>query len=170
MMSYHFGKMDIVSATLIPLFYALAMGASGLGSLVFGRLFDRKGLVILIPLTVVTTLFAPLAFLGGFWVVLAGCALWGLGMGVHESIIAAAVSTMVPPQRRASAYGIFSAAYGISWFLGSAVIGFLYDHSLPALIAFSVVGSLRRYRSSWLSPARELNIENGRDDRLCCKK
>jgi predicted MFS family arabinose efflux permease len=27
-------------------------------------------------------------------------------MGVHESIIAAAVSTMVPPQRRASAYGI----------------------------------------------------------------
>jgi Major Facilitator Superfamily len=133
MMSYHFGKMDIVSATWIPVFYALAMGSSGLGSLIFGRLFDRKGLVILIPLTVVTTLFAPLAFLGGFWVVLVGCGLWGLGMGVHESIITAAVSTMVPPQRRASAYGIFSAAYGISWFLGSAVIGFLYDHSLPAL-------------------------------------
>ena len=142
MMSYHFGKMDIVSATWIPVFYALAMGSSGLGSLVFGRLFDRKGLVILIPLTVVTTLFAPLAFLGGFWVVLVGCALWWLGMGVHESIVAAAVSTMVPPQRRASAYGIFSAAYGISWFLGSAVIGFLYDHSLPALIAFSVVAEL----------------------------
>src|SRR3984893_14233372 len=53
MMSYHFGKMDIVSATWIPVFYALAMGSSGLGSLVFGRLFDRKGLVILIPLTVV---------------------------------------------------------------------------------------------------------------------
>jgi predicted MFS family arabinose efflux permease len=73
MMSYHFGKMDIVSATWIPVFYALAMGSSGLGSLVFGRLFDRKGLLILIPLTVVTTLFAPLAFLGGFWVVLVGC-------------------------------------------------------------------------------------------------
>ena len=56
--------------------------------------------------------------------------------------VAAAVSTMVPPQRRASAYGIFNAAYGISWFLGSAVIGFLYDHSLPALIAFSVVAEL----------------------------
>ena len=142
MMSYHFGKMDIVSATWIPVFYALAMGSSGLGSLVFGRLFDRKGLVIVIPLTVVTSLFAPLAFLGGFWVVMVGCALWGVGMGVHESIVAAAVSTMVPPQRRASAYGIFSAAYGISWFLGSAVIGFLYDHSLPALIAFSVVAEL----------------------------
>jgi predicted MFS family arabinose efflux permease len=93
-------------------------------------------------LTVVTSLFAPLAFLGGFWVVLVGCALWGVGMGVHESIVAAAVSTMVPPQRRASAYGIFSAAYGISWFLGSAVIGFLYDHSLPALIAFSVAAEV----------------------------
>jgi predicted MFS family arabinose efflux permease len=77
MMSYHFGKMNIVSVTWIPVFYALAMGSSGLGSLVFGRLFDRKGLVILIPLTVVTTLFAPLAFLGSFWAVLVGCALWG---------------------------------------------------------------------------------------------
>ncbi len=63
-------------------------------------------------------------------------------MGVHESIVPAAVALMVPPQRRASAYGLFTAGYGVSWFLGSALMGILYDRSLPALIAFSVVAEL----------------------------
>jgi predicted MFS family arabinose efflux permease len=143
LMSYHFEKTAAVPATWIPVFYAVAMGVSGAGSLVFGRLFDRAGITVLIPLTLVTTLFVPLVFLGGFWAALAGCALWGLGMGVHESIIPAAVATMTPPQRRASAYGLFTAAYGVSWFLGSAVIGILYQYtSLAAVIAFSVTAEL----------------------------
>jgi hypothetical protein len=50
----------------------------------------------------------------------------------------AAVAPMVPPQRRASAYGLFTAGYGLFWFLGSAVIGFLYDRSIPATITFCV--------------------------------
>jgi MFS family permease len=90
-------------------------------------------------LTVIATLFAPLVFLGGTWVALLGVAIWGLGMGVHESIIPAAVAPMVSPEHRASAYGLFTAGYGIFWFLGSAVIGFLYGISFSALITFSVV-------------------------------
>jgi MFS family permease len=115
------------------------MGVSGTGSLVFGRLFDRFGFSVLIILTVIAALFAPLVFLGGFWLALLGMAIWGLGMGVHESIIPAAVAPMVSPQRRASAYGLFTAGYGIFWFLGSAGIGYLYGISIPALITFSVV-------------------------------
>jgi hypothetical protein len=61
-----------------------------------------------------------------------------LGIGVHESIVPAAVAPMVPAQRRASAYGLFTAGYGIFWFLGSAVLGLLYSVSLPALAALSV--------------------------------
>ena len=138
-MAYHFQKMSIVSAHLIPVFYAVAMGVSGVGSLLFGRLFDRFGIIILVPLTIFSALFAPLVFLGGFWAALAGIALWGLGMGVHESIIPAAVALIVPVQRRASAYGLFTAGYGVFWFLGSAMIGILYSVSLPLLIAFSLV-------------------------------
>jgi MFS family permease len=118
------------------------MGVSGTGSLIFGRLFDRIGIAVLIPLTLISALFAPLVFLGGFWAALVGMALWGIGMGVHESIVPAAVAHMVPPQRRASAYGLFTAGYGVCWFLGSAVIGILYDISLPAVIAFSLVVEL----------------------------
>jgi predicted MFS family arabinose efflux permease len=139
LIAYHFAQTSTVSPDIIPVFYAVAMGVSGTGSLVFGRLYDRFGFSVLIVLTVIAALFAPLVFLGGFWAALIGMALWGLGMGVHESIIPAAVAPMVDPQHRASAYGLFTAGYGIFWFLGSAAIGFLYGVSLPAMIAFSVV-------------------------------
>ena len=139
-MAYHMELTSVVSTDWIPVFYAIAMAVSGAGSLAFGRLFDRVGIRVLIPLTLVSALFSPLVFLmGGFWATLAGISLWGLGMGVHESIIPAAVAPMVPRQRRASAYGLFTAGYGIFWFLGSAGMGLLYSVSIPALVVLSVV-------------------------------
>jgi len=138
LIAYHFQKSGAVSLHWIPVAYAVAMAVSGSGSLLFGRLFDRFGISILVPLTLLSAAFAPLVFLGGFGAALVGTALWGLGMGVHESIIPAAVAPMVPPQRRASAYGLFTAGYGLFWFLGSAAIGFLYDRSLAAAVAFCV--------------------------------
>ena len=142
LMAFHFHKAATVPTTWVPIFYSVAMGVSGLGSLAFGKWFDRAGIWILIPLTLIAATATPLVFLGGFRLALAGIALWGLGMGVHESIIPAAVATMVPQQRRPSAYGTFSAAYGISWFIGSVAIGKLYEVSLSGLIAFSVIAQL----------------------------
>nr|BBH95724.1 MFS transporter [Thermogemmatispora argillosa] len=142
LIAYHFAHVSSVPSTLVPVFYALAMGSSGLGSLLCGRLFDRLGMSLLIPLTALAALFAPLVFLGGFWLALLGTIVWGLGMGVHESLIPAAVALMVPAQRRASAYGIFTAGYGICWFLGSALIGLLYSLALPLAIAFCLLTEL----------------------------
>jgi predicted MFS family arabinose efflux permease len=142
LIAYHFGRAGTVSAPLIPVFYAVAMAVSGTGSLIFGRLFDRAGIGILVPLTVVAAAYAPLAFLGGFWAGLVGVSLWGLGMGVHESIIPAAVAPMVSPDRRASAYGLFTGVYGIAWMAGSIVIGALFYVSLTAVAAFAVAAEL----------------------------
>jgi predicted MFS family arabinose efflux permease len=142
LMAFHFEKDAAFPKTWIPLFYSVAMAVSGVGSLVFGRLFDKAGVWILVPLTLISAASAPLVFLGGFWLALIGSALWGMGMGVHESIIPAAVATMVPQQRRPSAYGTFTAAYGVAWFVGSVIIGKLYDVSLTALVAFSVAAQL----------------------------
>jgi len=136
LIAYHFAREHSVSSALIPIFYAVAMAVSGGASLLFGRLFDRYGFPVLVGLTIVASLFAPLVFLGGFWMALLGAAVWGMGMGVHESIIPAAVTPMVLPQRRASAFGLFTASYGIFWFLGSALMGFLYERSLMAVIVF----------------------------------
>jgi predicted MFS family arabinose efflux permease len=141
-MAFHFQQTGTVSADLTPVFYAAAMAISGTGSLVFGRLFDRVGIGLLIPLTVLAAAYAPLVFLGGFWPALAGSCLWGLGMGVHESIIPAAVAPMVSPDRRASAYGLFTAVYGIAWFVGSTAIGALFSVSLSTVVLFCVVAEL----------------------------
>ena len=142
LIAYHFTRIGTVPADWIAIFYSVAMAVSGTGSLVLGRLFDRYGFLVLVVLTLVSALFAPLVFLGGFWLALVGAAVWGLGMGVHELIIPAAVSQMVATRRRASAFGTFTAGYGVFWFLGSAAIGILYDVSVPAVIAFCVITQL----------------------------
>jgi MFS family permease len=66
----------------------------------------------------------------------------GLGMGVQESLIPAAVAPMVSPDRRAFAYGLFTGIYGTAWVLGSIVIGVLVTVSLDGLVAFCVVSEL----------------------------
>ena len=142
LIAFHFQQAHTMSAPIVPVFYAVAMAVSGTGSLIFGRLFDKAGIGVLIPLTVSAAAYAPLVFLGGIWAAVAGVALWGLGMGVQESIIPAAVAPMVSPDRRASAYGLFTGAYGTAWVLGSIVIGLLFDVSLGAVTAFCVAAQL----------------------------
>jgi len=149
LIAYHFQKADAFKVSWIPILYAIAMGVSGAGSLVFGRMFDRVGIRVLIPLTLVSALFAPFVFLGGFWLAVAGATLWGLGMGVHESIVPAAVAHLVPIQKRASAYGMFTGAYGVAWFVGSAIMGVLYDRSVMAVVIFCVAVQLLAVPFIW---------------------
>lgn len=140
--AYHFGRVGSVAPDVIPVFYAVAMGVGGAGSLALGRLFDRFGFPLLVGLTFVTAAYAPLVFAGGTWAALAGAILWGLGMGVHESIIPAAVAPMVAGSRRASAFGLFTSVYGLAWFAGSALIGLIYDQSPDAAAVFCVAVEL----------------------------
>lgn len=65
-----------------------------------------------------------------------GVGLWGLVMAVHETVMRAAIADIVPVQRRGTAYGIFNAAYDASIFVGSLVIGRLYDISLTYVTLF----------------------------------
>jgi predicted MFS family arabinose efflux permease len=142
LIAFHFQQARTVSAPIVPVFYAVAMAVSGTGSLIFGRLYDKAGIGVLIPLSIVAAAYAPLVFLGGVWSAVAGVAVWGLGMGVQESIIPAAVAPMVAPDRRASAYGLFTGVYGTAWVAGSVVIGLLFDVSLGAVTAFAVAAQI----------------------------
>jgi len=83
-----------------------------------------------------------LVFLGGFYFALLGMVVWGVGMGAQESIMRAVVADMIPLERRGTGYGIFNTGYGVFWFLGSALMGVLYDISIPTLIAFSMMAQL----------------------------
>jgi len=142
LVGYHFQKTSVVSENWVPIFYSIAMGASAISALVFGRLFDLRGIQIVIIAVALSSIFAPLVFLGGFALSLIGTALWGVGMGAHESVMRAAVAAMVQRDKRATAYGIFNTGYGLFWFLGSFLMGALYDFSMPYLIAFSMAAQL----------------------------
>ncbi len=139
LIGYHFEKTMVVSRNWAPVFYSVAMGVAAITSLVLGRLFDRVGIQVIIAAVLLSSIFAPLVFLGGFSLGLVGMALWGVGMGAHESVMRAAVAGMAPRDRRATAYGIFNTGYGIFWFLGSFLMGALYDISIPYLVVFSMV-------------------------------
>jgi MFS family permease len=139
LIAYHFGKVAVAPPNWIPIFYAVAMGVDAVAALILGRLFDRLGMPVIMAVSILSALFAPLVFLGGFNLALLGMVLWGIGMGAQESIIKAALAEMVPRDRRATGYGIFNTGFGLFWFLGSALMGILYDFSLWSLIFFSVV-------------------------------
>jgi len=142
LIAYHFQTSSVVPPAWIPMFYAIAMGVDAIAAIFFGWIFDRAGLATLALVSLLSALFAPLAFSRGFYPAMAGMVLWGIGMGAQESIMRAAVADMVSRDRRGTAYGIFNAGYGLVWFLGSALMGYLYDVSLPALISFSVAAQL----------------------------
>ena len=154
LIAYHFAKARVVAGLWIPVFYALALGSGGVGSLFIGRLFDRAGLIVLIPVTIVTSCFAPLVFMGSFDFALAGALLWGIGLGAHESVMSAAVARMFPQERRSTAYGIFMAIFGAAWFVGSAVQGVLYDVSIPALVATAIVAQAAAVVPLWIASRR----------------
>jgi len=139
LIAFHLQQAGIDTDSQIPLLYALAMGVDAIAALLFGRWFDRVGLWSLMLAVALSLLFAPLVFLGNPQLASLGMVLWGVGMGAQESIMKAAVAAIVPSERRGSAFGIFNTGYGLAWFAGSALMGILYDFSLPALVLFSVL-------------------------------
>ncbi|MGE5238238.1 MAG: MFS transporter [Chloroflexota bacterium] len=142
LMAFHLQKASVVEVRIIPLCYSLAMGLTAMVTFFLGKWYDHAGASVLVIATIFSSLFAPFVFLGGSALVLVGIALWSVGLGAQGSVMRAAVAHMVPSEKRGSAYGIFNTAFGACWFLGSALMGFLYDISLPALVVFSVLMQL----------------------------
>ena len=134
---------SLVNSGTLPLLYAGAMIIDAVAALVFGYLYDKKGTKILVLSTLISAPFAIFIFaFHSTSSLLFGIALWGIGMGAQESILKAAVTNMFPKTSRASGYGIFECSFGIFWFLGSWLLGVLYDVNIYAMIFVSVFAQL----------------------------
>lgn len=134
---------SFVNSGTLPLLYAGAMLVDAVSAMVFGLMFDKKGVRALVISTALSAPFALLIFGGSSNVsLLLGIAMWGVGMGAQESILKAAVASFVPKASRATGYGIFECVFGVFWFLGSWLLGALYDVSIPVMIAVSVGAQL----------------------------
>lgn len=133
----------LVSTGSLPLLYAGAMLVDAVAALFFGMMYDKNGVKALVWSTVISAPFAVFVFaFDSVPMLLIGVALWGVGMGAQESILKAAVTSMVPKASRATGYGVFECSFGAFWFLGSWLMGVLYDVSIPAMISVSVIAQL----------------------------
>ena len=63
-------------------------------------------------------------------------------MGAQDGCLRAGIAQVVSMNKRGGAFGAFNAVYGVMWFLGSAAMGLLYDHSVMALVVFGVAAQL----------------------------
>jgi predicted MFS family arabinose efflux permease len=148
LIAFHFKDASVGADTWVPLLYAAAMGMDAVAALGLGRLFDRAGIPALLAAFAVSAFFPVLVFSSSLALVLLGALCWGVGMGAQESVMRAVVARLTPPDRRASAFGVFNFGFGVPWFLGSALMGLLYDQSVTALIVFST--SLQVMGVLWL--------------------
>lgn len=144
LIAYHFAKIKLLTPVWIPISYAISLGGNIVAAPLIGHLYDRHGFRILVVVTAAASFFPWLTFLGNANAAIAGVVLWGIGFGAQGSLMRAIVGNMVSKEKRATAYGVFNAFFGLSWFIGSAIMGILYDSSILAVVVFSTL-------AQWLS-------------------
>ncbi|HEX8094149.1 MFS transporter [Jatrophihabitans sp.] len=135
-LAYHLTSRHLISASLVPVLYALAMAAASAAAVGFGRIYDRVGLRGLLALPPLAAAVPLLSFSTTTGLLIAGALVWGAGMGIHDSTMRAAVADLVPPHRRGGGYGTFTAIYGLAWLAGAALIGLLYEHGAHVAVLF----------------------------------
>ena len=133
--SYHLTRDHVVPLAGVPVVYAGAMASAAVAALITGWLYDRWNASVLLALPVLVVAVPPLAFSGTPATAVAGVLVWGAAVGVQDSTVKALVAELVPPPRRATAYGMFAAVQGGAAILGGTMAGALYSRSVPALVA-----------------------------------
>ncbi len=140
--SYHFFKKEIFALKIIPVLFAIAMGIDALSALFSGYLFDKKGMATLLIVPLLSIISVPLLFTPNKIYAILGVLLWGIVLGMQESVMRASISKLAPIKKRGLSYGIFNSVYGFSFFLGSTIMGLLYDIKPLYLIYFSLTLNL----------------------------
>ena len=163
LITLHAAKAQIFPDSALSLLYAAAMAVDAFAALFFGWLFDRIGLKALMISTLCSAFFSCFIFLADNPVLMGiGILLWGIGMGAQESIMKAAVSRIIPRSMRGTGFGIFETGFGIAWFLGSWLLGALYDTDPRLLVIVSVAVQLLAlafYRLCISEEQKEINTK-----------
>lgn len=126
---------------IVPLLYVVVQLVDAPMALASGILFDRLGVKVLAAPFALSVLPAFLVTYGGLIGVVSACIVYGLVLGMQESIYRAAIADLVPMSKRGTAYGIFNTALGVGTLAGGAVFGYFIDQGFAGVImlGFAVV-------------------------------
>jgi MFS family permease len=126
---------------IVPLLYVVVQLIDAPMALVSGILFDKLGVKVLAAPFALSVLPAFLVTYGGLIGVVSACIVYGLVLGMQESIYRAAIADLVPMSKRGTAYGIFNTALGVGTLVGGVVFGFFIDQGFAGVVmlGFAVV-------------------------------
>lgn len=146
---------------LSPVVMVVMMAVFSLSSYPVGELSDRMNRRTLLALGFVALIGADLVLAGatGYWLALAGVAVWGLHLGLTQGLLAVFVADAAPAHLRGSAFGLFNLVNGVAllgasvmagglWQAYGAVGAFLASAGFAGLALFVLLLSFRL--KSWL--------------------
>ena len=143
LVGFHLKNLGIMNDAAIAFLYAVAMAIDAIVGLISGKMYDRlktkakdnhAGLFVLLAIPVLSALVPFFVFSKTVALIILGVILIGFVLGMQETILKAAVADMTPIRTRSTSYGLFHISFGLAFFMGSSLAGFLYDYSIVILI------------------------------------
>jgi MFS family permease len=139
LISYHMKAQGLITDPGIPLIYAGAMVVSTLVALGGGWAYDHLGTRALLFIPLINLAIPFLVFSTTPAFIVLGTVIWGAGIGLHETVMRASLADQTSTGIRGQAFGYIYAIYGAGWFLGSTVMGILYEVSVVHIVGFVVI-------------------------------
>ena len=133
LLAYHAQTQGVLSASQVPLLFALAMAVDGLSGLAMGRLYDRRGPMVLLVVPLAAACSA-IAFSDNATLVWVGVAIWGVVNGVLDSTVKAVVTEHVGSAARSIAFGWLALARGFGLLASGVLLGVAYDQSTALVV------------------------------------
>ena len=151
-----------LDAGLAPAWSPLALAMFSLSFMILaypaGSLSDRMEprSVLIAGIAVLIAADLWLAQAAALWAVFAGIALWGAHMALTQGIFARMIADAAPEGQRATSFGAFFFASGVSTLLASIGAGYLWDRGGPAE-TFTVAAGVAALAGAmlWLLPERQ---------------
>ena len=122
-----------LSLAFIPLTIVLMNVVYAASATPAGMLSDRIGRRGVFQAGIACLIVADLvlAFASGIWMLMLGVAIWGLHMGLTQSLLSSHVADTAPQHLRGSAFGILNFIIGIAMLGASVIAGGLWDQFGP---------------------------------------
>jgi MFS family permease len=123
-----------VSAAMIPVVYLVFNLVYSISAIPAGMAADQFGKkrMIFLGFALFAILYLGFAMVSGtrgIWILFS---LYGLFMGLTEGIQKAFLTTIIPSDFKATAFGVYNAVVGIAMLPASLIAGFLWDKVSPA--------------------------------------
>jgi MFS family permease len=133
----------IVMIPVVYLFFNLIYSISAIPAGIAADRFGRKRIILLgfVLFSVLYYGFAIARDTSAIWVLFG---FYGLFMGLTEGIQKAFLTTIIPPDFKATAFGVYNTAVGLAMFPASLIGGWLWDNISPSATFYygSITASL----------------------------